>query len=223
MKNCLVLSLLLFTLSAPVFCAAENGGSEKYRATMQKYIHLVDTATTEATMMRAANSFERIAAVEAEEWLPKYYAAYSYLNMAMGTKDLDLVDVYCDKALHLIALAGDIAGADESELLCLASLAAVTRIRVDVFLRGMEYSAKAENLLREAGKANPVNPRVSYLQARLVIGRPKQFGGGLEAGLPKLREAAEKFDHQPHPAESLLPDWGRKRTAEILAAVAEQK
>lgn len=223
MKNLLVLTLLLSAFSAPAFCASENGGSDKYRATMKEYIHLVDTATTEASMMRAANTFERIAAAEAEEWLPNYYAAFSYLNIAMATKDLDMVDVYCDKALNLITLAVEIAGADESELLCLASMAAVARIRVDMFIRGLEYSAKAENLLREAGKANAANPRVNYLEARLVMGRPKQFGGGLEAGLPKLREAAEKFNNHPHPDESLLPDWGRKRTGEILATVAEEE
>lgn len=223
MKNILLLTLLLIACAAPAYSAPENGGSEKYRATMRKYINLVDTATTEASIMRAANTFERIAAAEKEEWLPAYYAAYSYVNLAMATADLDKVDIYCDKALQLITAAGEIEDVQESELLCLASLVAVSRIRVDMFVRGLEYSAKAENLLREAGKADADNPRVEYLQSRLIIGRPEQFGGGLAAGLPKLREAAEKFENNPHPENSLLPDWGRKRTIEILAAVAAKE
>ncbi|MEM9527724.1 MAG: hypothetical protein AAGA31_14010 [Bacteroidota bacterium] len=230
MKNLLIFFLLFSTFSAPAASALmdleqvleDNGGSEKYRALMQELIQLVDTAKTEASIMRAANTFERIAVAETDEWLPGYYAAYCYLNLAMATKDLDRVDPYRDKALHLINSVGEIEGADESELLCLASLAATSGLRVDMFARGLEYSAQAESLLRAAGEANPENPRVAYLQARLIIGRPKQFGGGLQAGLPTLRLAAQKFAENPHPSASLLPDWGRKRTVEILEAVAAE-
>ncbi|MFT5998473.1 MAG: hypothetical protein ACI81P_000926 [Neolewinella sp.] len=220
MKNVLLLTLLLFTFSAPAFCAPENGGSEKYRATMKEYIHLVDTAVTEVSFIRAANTFNRIAQAEQKEWLPAYYAAYSYLNAAMATEEIDQIDVYCDQAEVFLATALEIPGADESEILCLASLSYTARIRVEMFARGMSYSAEADKLLIEANTIKNTNPRVAYLQARLVMGRPKQFGGGVKMGLPLLRVAGKKFAAAPHEAESLLPDWGRKRTLEILAATA---
>lgn len=214
MKTILLSLLCGFT----AFSIADTGaGSGKYTETMQKYIHVLDTANNLSTFISAANTFERIAGAEKKEWLPAYYAAYSYLNAAMATKDLDQVDTFCDKAESLLSAAGEKENAEESEILCLISLAYTARIRVDMFGRGLEYSMMADKLLSEAAEINPQNPRVFYLRARLTMGRPKQFGGGLEAGLPMLKIAAEKFAAAPNDEESLLPDWGRKQTASILA------
>lgn len=219
-----IISLLLGTLfmAFPSPETTAGNGSKKYTEAMQKHIHIVDTAQTVNTFISSANFFERIAGAEKKEWLPAYYAAYSYLNAAMGTKDLDKVDVYCDKAESLLAEAGEKDEADESEILCLIALSYTTRIRVDMFARGLEYVTISEKLLNEATAADPSNPRSHYLRARNLMGRPKQFGGGLEASLPLLQLANDKYEARPHEENSLLPDWGRKRTKEILSVAAEQ-
>jgi hypothetical protein len=217
-----IISLLLGTLFI-AFSDPEAGpekGSKKYNQAMQAQIHLVDTAKTVNSFIAAANTFERIASAEKKEWLPAYYAAYSYLNAAMATRDLDKVDAYCDKAESLLVTSGEKKSADQSEILCLYALAYTTRIRVDMFGRGLEYITMAEKLLKDATEADPTNPRSYYLRARNVMGRPKQFGGGLEAGLPLLKIAGQRFDAKPHETKSLLPNWGRKRTKEILNAAA---
>ena len=215
-----IISLLLGTLFM-VFPSPERmaeNGSQKYAEAMQKHIHMVDTGLTVNTFISAANTFERIAGAEKKEWLPAYYAAYSYLNAAMATKNLDKIDVYCDKAESLLVTSGEKENAEQSEILCLYALAYTSRIRVDMFSRGLDYITIAEKLLNEAAEADPSNPRSYYLRARNVMGRPRQFGGGLEAALPLLQVAKEKFDTRPHDANSLLPDWGRKRIKEILVA-----
>jgi len=216
----LLFSTFFITFSSPE-TGAENG-SKKYNAAMLKQIHMVDTAKAVTSFISAANTFERIASAEKNEWLPAYYAAYSYLNAAMGTKDIDKIDIYCDKAESLLAEAGEKEGAEESEILCLIALAYTARIRVDMFGRGLEYVTISEKLLNEATEADPTNPRSYSLRARNVMGRPKQFGGGLKAGLPLLQLANEKFEAKPHQEGSLLPDWGRKRTVEILSVATEE-
>jgi len=211
---------LLLMLSSGLFAgSAPKSGTPpgKYQEAMQKYIHLIDTANTVPSFLEAANFFERIAKAEPTEWLPEYYAAYSYLNAAMTTDDLDVVDDYCDKAEGLLAGSGSVEGADQSEILCLFSLAYTVRIKVDMFGRGMQNTDISMKLLKEAAELNPANPRVYYLRARLIVGRPKQFGGGLEAGLPLLQVASQHYAKVPHVDGSLLPDWGRKITASLLA------
>jgi hypothetical protein len=216
MKASIILLFFFPLLGSAATPAPPTGGKDKYQAIMRKHIELIDTAVTESSFIKAANTFERVAKAEPTEWLPPYYAAYGYLNAAMVTQDLDRVDMYCDQAEALLLQAEELEGAEPSEISCLLALSSSLRIRVDLFARGMEYSALSDHWLAEAERADPDNPRIHYLRGHNLLGRPKQFGGGSAPARPYFELAKQKFDARPLPADSLDPDWGRKKIEIIL-------
>ncbi|WP_298709506.1 hypothetical protein [Chitinophaga sp.] len=208
MKSIITYFLLLAVLAAH--------GQDRYEAAMQQQVRLLDSAGTfnPASLKALGNTFERIAEAEKTQWLPYYYAAYCLVNEAFMTEDKTKVDPIADKASLMAEKAVALKGED-SELSCLLSLIAVSRIAVDPMTRGAKYGAESAELLDKAKQQNPGNPRVYLLAGQNLMFTPEAFGGSKTKGKELLNVALQKFSAFK-PESSISPRWGEAYTKELL-------
>lgn len=200
MKSKILLAIFLIASS---IISAQNS---KYISAMEKYVKMMDTATTSVTLWQTANGFERIANSEKSEWLPDYWAAYSFVRVILITNDKDQIDVYCDKADAFLEKA-EALSPNNSEILAMKGFAAAMRINVNPMMRGRVYGPKSGELYEQAMKADENNPRPYFLRGEGIMNTPKMFGGGAEKACPYLEKAIKKFESFK-PANSISPDWG---------------
>ena len=205
MKTLLYIFSLLFVLNAQAQIQ-----DSKYTEAMKNAISRLDEATTGDDFTDAANTFERIAMNENSEWLPLYYAAFSYITVSLSTEDLTTRDQYLDKAQKFIDSALERAP-QESELYSLQGFLYPSRIMVDPMTRGPELVGKLYEALDMAEKLNPENPRTYFLRGMMLLNMPPEFGGGTEVAKPILLKAKEKYDSY-QPASPFAPKWGKAET-----------
>ena len=205
-----ILAYLLF------FAVATANAQDRYQAAMKQQVGLLDSASTfnPASLNALSNTFERIANAEQTQWLPYYYAAYCLVNEAFMTQDKTKVDPISDKAALLAEKAVALKGED-SELSCLLSLIAVSRIAVDPMTRGAKFGTESAELLEKAKTQNPENPRVYLLQGQNLMFTPEAFGGSKSKGKELLNVALQKFTAFK-PENDIAPRWGEVYTKELL-------
>lgn len=187
---------------------AAQAQSEQYQEAMKQQVGLLDSASsfTQAGMQQLGNTFERIAEAEKTQWLPYYYAAYCRVNEAFFTQDKGKVDEVADKASVNIEKAAALKGKD-SEISCILSMIASSRIGVDPMNRGMKFGMESGQHLEDAKKANPENPRVPMLEGQALLYTPEAFGGSKTKAKEKFEESLKKFAAEK-PADKLTPHWG---------------
>jgi hypothetical protein len=197
--------------------------NSKFEAAMKKNIDLLDSAhakmmTGDASLMETeANAFERIGNAEKDKWQPYYYAAYAQVMEAMFIKDKDKVDGLADKATVNVEKA-EAFSPNNSELTCLRSLIAVSRISVDPMSRGAQYGMESATLLEKAKSQNPDNPRVYMMQGQNLYFTPAEFGGDKEKAKELFQLALQKFASFK-PATSVDPAWGEAYTKKLLGTI----
>ncbi len=201
MKTLITIFLSLVVLTA-------NAQNKNYQEAMASAISQMESSETVSNFQQAANTFERISMTETDEWLPLYYAAYSFIVMSYIDQDMEKKDPYLDKAQQFLDKAFKIAP-EESELFALQAFLYPSRITVDPMARGMEYMGKMNAALDKAIELNPDNPRSYYLRAITLLNMPESFGGGAEVARPLFEKAKEKFD-KFEPASPIHPDWGKE-------------
>ncbi|WP_123846558.1 tetratricopeptide repeat protein [Chitinophaga lutea] len=196
-----------------------NAQSEQYESAMKQQIGLLDSSSTysEAGMQQLANTFERIAEAEKTQWLPYYYAAYCRVNEAYMAKHKDKVDGVADKALLSIEKAQALKGKD-SEISCILSMIATSRISVDPMTRGMKYGPESGAHLEEAKKLNPENPRVYMLEGQSLLYTPEAFGGSKTKAKETFEVALKKFAAFK-PESPIAPSWGEHYTKMLIAGI----
>lgn len=197
-------TLLLLLALTSIGLQAQN---KKYLESMKKNMVLLDSAKKPAEWQVAANGFERIAAAEKKEWLPNYYAALCYVNMAYNS-ETSKIDMYCDKAQQLIKKA-DSLQPKSSENAVLMAMIASARIGVDPMSRGQQYGIMAGGFVDLAKKLDPNNPRAWLQQGISVFYTPEMFGGGKEKAKPILATAGEKFNTFKALSD-IHPTWGKE-------------
>lgn len=198
----------LLTLIFSLAVLTTNAQGKNYQEAMASAIEKMESSETVSNFQQAANTFERISMTETDEWLPLYYAAYSFIVMSYMDQDADKIDPYLDKAQQFLDKAFKIAP-NESELFALQAFLYPGRITVDPMARGMEYMPKMNAAIDKAIELNPENPRSYYLRAITLLNMPEQFGGGAEVARPLFETAKEKFD-KFEPASTIHPDWGKE-------------
>ncbi|WP_341834455.1 hypothetical protein WJU16_15820 [Chitinophaga pollutisoli] len=208
MKSIIAYFLLLAVVTA--------NGQDRYEAAMKQQVGLLDSASTfnPASLKALGNTFERIADAEKTQWLPYYYASYCLVNEAFMTEDKTKVDPIADKAALMAEKAVALKGED-SELSCLLSLIAVSRIAVDPMTRGAKYGTESAELLDKAKQQNPENPRVYLLAGQNLLFTPEAFGGSKTKGKELLNLALQKFSTFK-PESGISPRWGEAYTKELL-------
>jgi len=204
--------LLLFMLGSFSLFAQ----SEKYQKTMQQRIAEMETAVQNGNMPALANTFQRIAEAEKNQWLPYYYAAYCQVMTALLEQDKSKVDPIADKAEVLLKKAEELAGGANSEINVIYSMIATAHLTVDPAARWMQYGQSSSAFLEKAKAQDPTNPRPLYLEGQSKFYTPEQFGGGKAAAAQVLEKAIAMFD-QFKPDSELHPTWGKAAAQYFLA------
>jgi hypothetical protein len=123
-------------------------------------------------------------------------------------------DKLAEKTNGIIAKAEAIE--TNSELYVLHYMVATQQMLVDPAARWMTYSGIMDEALKNAKKADPNNPRIYYLEANGIFGKPEAFGGGKKAALPVIQKSVDLYK-TIKPASPLHPKWGQKQAEDMLA------
>lgn len=208
MKTITTTTFLFLTLlfSIPVFAA-------DYETTMKTNLQKLGEAKTLADFNALASQFERIANAEKDRWQPGYYAVLCYLNSVTQMQlSEDEKTAQLDKAQPIMDnLRKNFK--NESEVFALQGF--LYEMRIMGMASAIKYSSLATEVLKEAEKLNPANPRVYYLQGMNVFHTPKAFGGGKEKAKPLFEKAAVLFENTK-PATTLDPTWGAEYNKKMV-------
>lgn len=97
----IILSAMLVSVTLVSFAQ-----SEKYLGAMKQNVAAIDTSfRNPSNLLTLANTFERIAMAEKNQWLPYYYAALLQVNYGFMNGDKSKTDMIADKAASLISKA----------------------------------------------------------------------------------------------------------------------
>jgi hypothetical protein len=207
----IILFFAIYLTASSVFAQGE-----KYNNAMKANLAAIDTSfRNPANLIVLANSFERIAAAEKNQWLPYYYAAFLHVNYGFVNADKSKTDMIADKAAALISTA-DSLSPNNSEISCVKSMIASCRLMVDPMKRYMQYGPESSLNLEKAILEDPSNPRPYLLKGQGLKYTPEQFGGGCKTAMEQLETATAKFATFK-PASELHPDWGKTLAEKILA------
>lgn len=212
MKRILIATLFIFSVIAGN--AQSSSTDPAFIKAMESNIKLLDTASSSATYMQLANTFERIGYASKDRWEPFYYAGFCYSVMAFQIQDKSQADVLADKAESFLDKADTLKPAN-SEISTLRAMITNTRILVDPRSRWQELSVVSGQWILKAQQQDPNNPRPWYIQARTKLYTPAMLGGGPEAALPILEEAITRFS-KFQPANSIAPNWGSGEAQKLL-------
>lgn len=205
--------LLSIAILVATTCFAQT---DKYTAAMKQNMDMLDSVKTKEEMLALSNTFERIAKAEKDKWQPYYYAALQQIVRTYHMKGSEVknIDTELNRADELLAYA-EVISPDNSELTCLKSMIATGRMMVDPQERSMIYGPKTTEILKEAIKQNPNNPRAYLLLGQNLFYTPEFFGGGKEKAKPVLEKSVELFKTFK-PAGELDPDWGKEMAESLL-------
>jgi len=209
----LIITLVLVSLFSFGFA------NEAYEKAMSLSIEKLFQVKTIPEYVDVANQFERISQIEKAEWLPLYYASFSYIMISFQEPDNVKKDTFLDQAQKYLDQAKAI-DPNESELYMLQGFLYPSRINVDPMNRGMLYIGDMNKSLDKALELNPDNPRVYYLRATMTFHMPEAYGGGAAKALPLYLTADEKFKIFK-PKTAISPNWGKEMNEAELKNVQE--
>jgi hypothetical protein len=219
-KNKKSMKKRFLSVAAVLIAITSFSQSEKYTKAMEQLVPAIDTTMNVDGLTNLANSFQRIADAEKNQWLPYYYAAFANVSaaymMSMGKMGMaDKTDPIADKAETLLNKAEELSK-DNSEIYCVKKMIASLRLIGDPQNRYMTYGPAAEEALTKAKRLNPTNPRVTLLEAQDKLFTPEQFGGSKVEAKKLFEEAIKKYEAFK-PETSIHPAWGLKRAQYFLS------
>jgi tetratricopeptide (TPR) repeat protein len=213
MKNLLIVLLTIIGFGLSSFNL--NG----YEKAMKTSLEVLKQAQGKAEFLNVANTFERIAKAEKDQWLPYYYTAYAKIIASTLEENLPVKDVYLDEAevsINSLLLLDH----DKVEVLALESFVNMMRISVDPAGRGQIYSLKAADFLEEATAIDEENPRVILLMAYLQHGSAQFFNADTGPACERFAKALELFDKPVEEVKPLWPTWGRGQAEAMVKKCA---
>lgn len=168
----------------------------------------------EGKITEAVATFERIASVEKNNWLPNYYVSFITTLDAFGTKDKDKISALLSKSQDALDNA-ELISTNNPELMVLQSLIYTAWIVYDPMTNGMKYSGKATEEYNKALAIAPKNPRVVLSKAEFEIGGAKYWGSDTKPMCEQIAKSIELFANFK-PETPFSPNWGLDRAQEIL-------
>lgn len=210
MKTLVILILTLLTSYSTM-------GAD-YETVMKQTIGEMYQSQEANKLENIAAKFFRIGEKEKDQWLPYYYASYSYVSITYHLEDGEAIDNYLDKAQEMLGKAVTL-NPDESENYVLQGL--IYSMRITSPMRGMKYSALSNEALEKAESLNPENPRIWVCKAQNIYYTPSMFGGGAAKAKPLYEKAAKLFDTF-EPKNEIWPQWGKELTVSQLASIGEE-
>ncbi len=202
---------ILIFLSVPLLAGNDKNA---YVENMMQAKEMMDTASIEKSYVTAAGYFERIAGVNASEWLPHYYAAFCYtrashLDTVSARQDMwvDKAQAEADKALEMQP--------GNAEVIIMKGFVLQARMNINPAVRGFRYNGETMECFNKARAIDPENPRSYLWQGVNLLHTPEAFGGGKESACPLIQKSLEKFAVFV-PADSLAPNWGYGYAKEMM-------
>ena len=196
-------------LLALVFTTAQADG---YKEAMQQALQSFAECQTVSDYNQAANTFQRIANAEAEEWLPLYYHAHCYILMGFRPNEgADKQDAYLDVAQKSIDKMLEI-NANESEIYTLQSLLHTARLVIDPMNRGQKMMVASGQAISKALALNPENPRAQYMLLSNEVGTAQFFGKDVSEYCDRINQLYANWDSMNQMPE-LYPSWGKGQVA----------
>ena len=203
--------LALILIGTSVF--AQSG---KYEETMTKLVGEIFAQPYDAMLQPVANKMQRVADAEKDQWLPSYWVAYCYIQDSFKKTDPAERDQILDVAEKYLNQAAENAGDKNSEIEVLKASFASARLSIDGPNRYQEYGEKFQRALLLAGKYDPQNPRISYLEGTNAFYTPEAFGGGKKLAKPHFEKALDKFNNFT-PETAYNPNWGKVESEYFLS------
>ncbi|MCL6258564.1 hypothetical protein M3O96_05660 [Aquiflexum sp. TKW24L] len=210
-KHTLFIALLMFIASIA------NATNEAYEKAMLKEIQALGKAGPVSELQKSANSFARIAEMNAGEWLPDYYAALAYANMGFRTEGgLEEKDGYYAQAKKHIEKANAISP-NNSEIVAVEGYIIMGELAADSNSRGQSLSGLAMQTFGKAIGLNRQNPRAIILMAQMEYGMAQFFGQGPEKACGLVGSSLELFAKESSEAKegNLNPTWGKGMAEEM--------
>lgn len=203
----LILTFFLFWASFPSF------SDDAYTKAMKKNLQLLQQAQTVEELSAVANTFERIASMAGEEWLPPYYCAYANLRISHLQQKADVKDAYLDKAqTHLDKAI--LLEKDNSEITALQGFILMMKVSIDPATRGQTLAGKVTATFEKAVKQDKENPRANYLLGNWAYGTAQFFKADTTEPCEMIKNSVELFNaDQP---EELNPQWGKEMALGML-------
>ncbi len=199
----------LTTFLVLFLCGIMNAQSKYETAMNQAFQNWTDGNSTEAIAR-----FERIAAVEKENWLPNYYVVLiNVTNAFQNLGDTEKLQSYLGKAQEVIAV--ELSKYQENaELLVLDALINTAWIASDPMANGMKLSGKVMETYAKAQQIEPENPRVIFCKAEFELGGAQYFKQDIKPICERIDHAIKLFANFKSEIK-YYPDWGLDRAIEI--------
>ena len=199
----------IITIVALFICSLASAQTQ-YEQGMTKALELWNQGkTVESTAL-----FERIAAVEKDNWLPNYYIALMNSTVAIGLKDKDKMIAMVNKAQNALDIEL-IKTPNNPELLVVQALINTVWIVFDPMTNGQKLSPKTIELYKKALALAPENPRVILSKAEFEIGAAAFWGTDTKPMCDEVKRSIILFEKQKL-ATPFSPKWGRERADSLL-------
>lgn len=202
--------MIRFITTFFLFVCSFVNAQTQYETGMKKAFNLwEENKTSEASAL-----FERIAAVEKNNWLPVYYVALINTTEAFQTKDKEKLNALLAKAQTAQDAAVSITP-DNPELLVMQAMIYTARIVADPMNNGMKYGPKVNETYAKALALAPNNPRVVFCKAQYDLGSAAYFGNDTKPICAQIERSLTLFANFK-PETPFSPKWGKDRAEEAL-------
>lgn len=200
----LFLALAFFILTP--FIATPSFAADAYQNAMRKNLVSLQNAKTIDEYATVANTFERIASMKSDEWLPAYYCAYTNLQISNLQDKPEDKDAFLDKAqAHLDKAAG--INKEDSEIMALQGFILMMKVSVDPANRGQALAGKTTAAFEKAVQLNPSNPRAQFLMGNWAYGTAQFFNSSTDEACSAILKSITLFEAEQK--EGFHPQWGK--------------
>jgi tetratricopeptide (TPR) repeat protein len=202
--------MIKIIITLALFICSLASGQTQYEQGMFKALGLWN----EGKIEESTALFERIAAVEKNNWLPNYYIALMNSTSAIGMKDIEKMTAMVNKAQNVLDIEL-IKTPDNPELLIVQGLINTVWIVFDPMTNGQKLSPKTMELYEKALAIAPNNPRVILSKAEFEIGAAAFWGSDTKPMCDELKRSIPLFENQKLETQ-FSPKWGRERVDVLL-------
>ncbi|MDP2302000.1 MAG: hypothetical protein Q8N03_06215 [Ignavibacteria bacterium] len=157
---------------------------------------------------QAANSFESLLKNEPSNKIALYhltFTEYRLLEISLSKGNEDLFDKYYEKSVkHAEQISSDKILSSEGKTL----LAAIYMMKIaNSPFSAVTLSGTVHDLLDDAQKLQPKNPRSYIIRGIMKFNTPSMFGGSKEDAMKNFNKAISIFEREEI-VDSTAPNWG---------------
>lgn len=218
MKKIYIILLISFIFS--------NNYSDKYYSSMDSALEIFNFSETEEDYLKASNYFFRISQVIKSDWISSYYYALCNTRISMFQDDIDIKEIYLDKAFEIIIPFENndknlLDSLVQSEIHALKAMIYVGKIFINPMINGMKYGSLASKSIEKSIKLFSRNPRPYLLDGQSKYYTPAAFGGGVDKAIPLLEKSIQYYNE--FQADEYWPDWGKEDCQDLYEKALSEK